>query len=741
MDLMEVLFMKLYSFLEREDFTLVENDDGKTLGVSHDGVDELIYEDGYAFKDLNHNGKLDPYEDWRLDDEVRIADLVKQLSVEEIAGLMLYSPHQSVSSASNPFSQMFAGTYDGKTLKESGAHVYDLTDQQKAFLEKEYGRHVLVTVVDDGKTSALWNNQLQIHAEKLGHGIPVNICSDPRHAPSGNAEFNAGSGGQISLWPENLGLAATFDPEITRQFGQIAASEYRRMGISTALSPQIDLATDPRWMRFNGTFGEDMQLATDNADAYCDGMQSPYGWSNQSVNAMVKHFPGGGTGEAGRDGHFGYGKYSVFPKNQLEEHLKPFKNGALNLRGLTRQASAVMPCYEILVGQESEGVGAGFSGEIVNDLLRKDCDYDGVVCTDWNITHDCRAVDEFVSGKCWGVENESEAMRHYRVIMAGCDQFGGNSDVAPVLEAYQIGCEKHGEAFMRERFEASATRILRNMIRIGLFENPYVEAKNTNRIVGSRGYMQLGYQAQLKSVVLLKNKNNVLPIAKGKKVYIPHRRLNDKANWFGHVMPAHEEDPIDDAIVAKYYTRVSSPQEADFALVMIESPDSVGYSKTQGYLPITLQYRPYTATSARKEPLAGKKERSYYGKTNIPTNAQDLDIVLETKAAMKDKPVIVVLKQNNPTVVGEFETSVDAIITHFNVQHQAVLDHICGDCEPSGLLPFQMPKDMETVEMQSEDLAHDMVCYEDEEGHVYDFAYGLNFSGVIDDERVHKYKK
>lgn len=733
--------MELYTFLEREDFTLVENDDGKTLGVSKEGVERLLYVDGYAFKDLNNNGKLDPYEDWRLDDETRIADLVKQLSIEEIAGLMLYSKHQSVSSAKNPFSKMWAGTYNGKTLEESGCQVYELTDQQKQFLEEEYGRHVLVTVVDDAKTSAMWNNQLQAHAEVRGHGIPVNICSDPRHGPSGNAEFNAGSGGHISMWPESLGLAATFDPEVTRQFGQIAASEYRRMGITTALSPQIDLATDPRWMRFNGTFGEDTQLATEMADAYCDGMQSPYGWSNQSVNAMAKHWPGGGTGEGGRDGHFGYGKYSVYPKNQLFEQMKPFTQGALNLRGLTRQASAIMPCYEILFGQESEGVGAGYSSYLIDELLRTQQNYDGVICTDWSITHDNHAIDQFISGKCWGVEEDSIAMRHYKVLMAGCDQFGGNNEVQPVLDAYKIGCEKHGEAFMRQKFEASAARILRNMMRVGLFENPYVEAKNSGRIVGSRGYMQLGYQAQLRSIVMLKNKGNVLPMEKGKKVYIPSRRLNDKANWFGHVIAAHEENPIADEIVSKYYTRVNHPEEADFALVMIESPDSVGYTKENEYQPITLQYKPYTATTARNEAIAGGKERSYLGKSNTPSNTQDLDIVLETRKAMGDKPVIVVLKQNNPTIVSEFESQVDAIVIHFNVQNQAVLDIVSGMCEPSGLLPFQMPKNMETVEMQAEDLGHDMECYQDECGNIYDFAFGMNYQGVIDDDRVKKYKK
>lgn len=737
---------------EIDNYILVHNEGGRDIAYVKDSGVELLEVDGYAFKDLNKNGKLDAYEDWRLSEEERIHDLVGQMSIHQIAGLMLYSAHQAVSTGDSPFAKMFQGTYNGKPLSESGCEIFELSDQQKKFLEEDDLRHVLLTVVDDARTAAKWNNRMQAFVEKIGLGIPCNNSSDPRHTPSANTEFDAGAGGDISKWPEALGLAATFDPELVRRFGQVAAKEYRALGIATALSPQVDIATEPRWMRFSGTFGEDSCLSADMVESYCDGFQTDEetkSWGSRSVNAMVKHWPGGGSGEGGRDAHYAYGKFAVYLGDNFEEHLKPFTEGAFKLKNGTKKASAVMPYYTVSYNQDQknhENVGNSYNKYIIGDLLRGTYDYDGVVCTDWMITKDCPIIDSFMSGKCWGVEKLTEAQRHYKVLEAGADQFGGNNEIGPVLEAYQLGVEAHGEEYMRKRFEKSAERLLRNMFRTGLFENPYVNPGESDKIVGNKDFMQEGFMAQLKSVVMLKNKNQVLPIKEKKKVYIPPRRIAESRDWFGKVIPAHEVIPVEEKIVSRYYTCVKTPEEADFALVFIESPKSCGFDSEQGYLPITLQYRPYTAVYARRESIAKDSsdrivDRSYYGKTNTCSNEADLDIVLETKAAMGEKPVIVSLNCKNPTVLSEFEPCADAILVDFNVQAQAVLELISGGSEPSALLPFQMPADMKTVEEQKEDVAHDMRCYIDSEGNSYDFAFGMNFNGIIGDDRVRKYRK
>lgn len=719
-------------------FKIIEQTDGPTLGYSKVAILEV---DGLMFKDFNQNGVLDPYEDWRLSTQERANDLVKRMSIEQIGGLMLYSKHQTVSTGDDLFSKMFAGTYDGLPFEQSSAAITDLSDEQKAFLKDDHLRHVLVTTVNDAYTSARWSNNIQSFVEGIGLGIPANNSSDPRHAPSAHTEFNAGSGGDISKWPEPLGLAATFNPDRVHRFGEVAAREYRALGITTALSPQIDIATDPRWMRFNGTFGEDTLLATDLARAYIDGFQSD-AWGRSSVNAMVKHWPGGGSGEGGRDAHYGFGKYAVYPGKNFEEHKLPFTQGAFKLKGGTKSASAVMPYYTISYDQDlkyNENVGNSYSKFIIQDQLRDLVGYDGVVCTDWMITGDDGAIGSFMIGKCWGVEDLSIVERHFKIIMAGVDQFGGNNELQPVLDSYAMGVEQYGEVFMRLRFEMSAKRLLTNIFNTGLFENPYVNESLANDLVGQPDFMHEGYEMQKDSIVLLKNKGSVLPIEPNKKVYIPNRRIKEGVNWFGQAIPAGEVFPVDKGVINRFYTLVDSPSEADFALVFIESPQSVAYSKEDGYIPISLQYRPYISTLGRVESIAG--DRSYFNKSNTTTNEYDLDIILETRAAMGDKPVIVSMNAISPSVVGEFEGHVDGLLVNFNVQVQAILDIVSGAHQPYGLLPYQMPKDMATVETQFEDVAHDMEVHVDADGNAYDFAFGLNFGGVIDDERVKKYRK
>ena len=739
---------------EYDGFKVVTQKDGATLGYTSA---PLLNVDGFAFKDLNRNGTLDPYEDWRLPAETRAKDLAAQLSIEEIAGLMLYSGHQAVPGSAYGFG---GATYGGKNFAESGAQPYDLTDQQKKFLEEDNLRAVLVTTVESPEVAARWNNNVQAFVEALGHGIPANNSSDPRNETAATAEFNMGAGGKISLWPTPLGLAATFDPALVKRFGEIASEEYRALGIATALSPQIDLATEPRWSRFNGTFGEDPALDTDMARAYVDGFQTtpgaPDGWGLKSVNAMVKHWPSGGPEEGGRDAHFNYGKYAVYPGGHFEDHLKAFTEGAFKLEGGTGKAAAVMPYYTISydIDPSGDNVGNSYSKYIITDLLRDKYGFDGVVCTDWNITYDNAAIESF-DGKCWGVEGLSVAERHFEVIKAGVDQFGGNNDKGPVLQAYKMWVRQFGEESARARFEASAVRLLLNSFRTGLFENPYLDPAASAETVGKPEFMQAGYEAQLKSVVMVKNHGAVLPRRKA-KVYVPQRYYPQTPGMFGLSMgePGHWDCPVDQALVEKYFEWTDDPGETDFALVVIQEPHpGSGYDVNDrkrggnGYVPISLQYRPYKAEFARKESIAGgdPKEdftnRSYLGKTVTTYNESDLDLVIRTREQVKHKPIVVVVNVSRPVVLSELEPYADAVLVTFGVQNQAVLDIVSGAAEPSGLLPMQFPADMRTVEEQQEDVPHDMSPLVDADGHAWDFAYGLNWSGVINDTRTAKYRK
>ncbi len=736
-------------------WNLVTQKNGQTLGYSPASGVTLLTEKGYAFKDLNRDGKLDIYEDWRKPAVERARDLAGQLSIEEIAGLMLYSAHQAV-----PAGGRFGGAYNGKSLEESGLKPSDLTDAQKTFLKEDNLRAILVTSVQSPSIAVAWSNNVQAYVEGLNHGIPANNSSDPRHETSATAEFNAGAGGQISMWPSTLGLAATFDPALVERFGEIASQEYRALGITTALSPQIDLATEPRWGRFSGTFGEDPDLDTDMARAYVDGFQTSKGnkeiaggWGYESVNAMVKHWPSGGPEEGGRDGHYCYGKYAVYPGNRFETHLRPFTEGAFKLNGPTQYAAAVMPYYTISSGH-GENVGNGYNKYIITDLLREKYGYQGVVCTDWQITPDNPTIEGF-TGKCWGMETATVAERHYKVLLTGADQFGGNNDKGPVLEAYAMWVKDFGEEAARKRFEDSAVRLLLNSFRTGLFENPYLDEATSTAIVGNAEFMEEGFNAQLKSVVLLKNHGKTLPAAPKQKVFVARKYVAPQRDFYGEMTQGEWVTPISEDLLAKYYEVVDNPAAADFAIVMISEPAqgmAAGYDVADrekggnGYIPISLQYNDYTAVDAREVSLAGgdPKEnftnRSYKDKSVKTPNKGDMQRVIDTKKQMGNKPVVVVIAATKPLVMAEFEPYADAILVTFGVQNQALLDIVSGKAEPSALLPMQMPKDMKTVELQYEDVPRDMECYTDAEGNSYDFAFGLNWSGVIKDARVEKYK-
>lgn len=752
--------------------------DGPVLGYSPSSGVDIIYQDNLAFKDLNRNNRLDPYEDWRLSISERSADLASQLSDEEIAGLMLYSSHQAI-----PNSHGYTpSTWNGKSYEESGAQPWDLSDQQKKFLIDDNLRHVLITTIQSADIAARWNNVAQALVEGLGHGIPNNNSSDPRNSADNDSEFNAGGGGAISMWPNELGMGATFDPALMHQFGEIVSAEYRALGFTTSLSPQIDIATEPRWMRFSGTYGEDPNLVTDMARAYCDAFQTSNGqdalygsWGLKSVNTMAKHWPGGGSGEAGRDAHFGRGKYAVYPGNKMHLHKQSFIQGALSLTEGTDKASAIMPYYTISVGQSDEMVANNFNYDIITRQLRDSLGYDGVICTDWAVTADV-SHPGIHGGKPWGVEHLTIAQRHYKALMAGVDQFGGNDDKQPVLEAFEMMSNHIGRQSMRQHIEASARRLLVNIFRTGLFENPYINPEEAAHIVGNPTFMKAGYQAQLKSVVMLKNHDKVLPLPADRlvKVFIPQRIMPRHVNFWGGYVEEEVITPVKEQMANKFFNTVSSASEADVAIVFIDSPQSgYGYKASEtfygqadipeddiyfmpddtdipcpsnGYYPISLQYSDYIATEARTASLTGgdpsekSTDRSYKGKGIRTINKGDMELVQRIRSEMPDKKIIVVMNCSNPAVMSEIEPYCDALIIRFGIQAQAVLDIITGNYEPSGLLPFQMPADMATVERQAEDTPRDMQCYKDAEGNIYDFAFGLNWSGVIKDWRTEKYR-
>ncbi len=436
------------------------------------------------------------------------------------------------------------------------------------------------------------------------------------------------------------------------------------------------------------------------------------------------------------------------------------------MEGSTKMASAVMPYYTISYNidtENGENVGNGFSQYIIGDLLRDKYNFDGVVCTDWWITADSTG-DWTFEGMCWGVENLTVAERHYKALLAGVDQFGGNKEIAPIMEAYDRMVDEYGQTFTDERFADSARRLLTNIFNTGLFESPYLDPAESAATVGSSEYMEAGFDAQLKSIVMLKNKNNVISQydeSAGKlTVYVPENTAVTKNRYSGETTETKALTVSAEAF-SKYYNITDNPAEADFAIVGMSEPDSgAGYSTEDleaggnGYFPISLQYREYTAAKARETAIAsdpGKEfidsatgeilyvdnaaNRSYKGKSVTTQNEDMLDLLEAVYADMDGKPVVVYMKASNPMVWSEVEPLADAIVLGYSVQDQAAVEIIAGVIEPSGLLPMQQPANMETVELQKEDVPQDMECYVDADGNVYNYAFGLNWSGQIKDTK------
>lgn len=681
------------------DFRLVEQDKGPALGYSPLSGVKLLREDGLSFKDLDKNGGLDPYEDWRLSPEQRASDLAGRLDDEEIAGLMLFAIRE---------------TTGDKPLSPA---------ETSALREKQV-KQLLIQAVDVPADAARWNNRAQAIAETTTHGIPVNGHSDPRHGVATGASHNLANHGQLSIWPQPLGLAATFDTALVKRCAQIIANEYRAIGITMALSPQIDLATEPRWYRIHGTFGESPELSTDLARAYVDGLQKA--WGPQSVGAIVKHWPGAGAALAGRDGQ-GFGIYSTFPGQQEEKHKRPFAEGAFRLDDGSVEAAGVMLYYTIVLDPASKGkeICSSYNIDLIQGELRDKIHYGGIVCADWACTdpHIRIVADESPDRQ---LNELTEVERHDLVLQAGVDLFGGNTDPRPLLEAFRLGYERMGQAAFRQRLETSAIRLLLPMFRMGLFENPYLDPEISARTTSLAQSREAGYEAQLRSIVMLKNRDGLLPLGGRQKLFLPQ--------------PATEAQQ---ELIGRYFEITDNPAEADLAIVRMNAPQGGrGYDEAakrqgeNGFLPISLQYGPYQANNASP----ARSGMAYDGKSVTAENHHELATLLETRQKMGRKPVIVAIELDRPAILSEIEPSADVILAHFGVEERAVFDIISGKAEPSALLPMRLPADMRTVEAQKEDVPFDTDCYVDQAGNRYDFAFGMNWKGVINDQRVKHYK-
>ena len=448
---------------------------------------QTIYKDDYLFRDLNKNQQLDIYEDARVSIELRVNDVLSQMTIEEKVGLMFHPPFTV-----NP---------------GIGMRIYEILIRGNQFTEshiiKKNINHFNLYGNPDPVKLAKRINQLQNYAARSRLGIPLTISSDPIHEVERGGGIASFSVRGFSKWPSQLGLAATRDVELVKKFADIARQEYLAVGIRTALHPMADLATDPRWARNFGTFGSDSKLSTSLTLAYMDGFQGE-NINSQSVLTMVKHFPGGGPQENGLDAHLMSGENQVYPGKMFDYHLEPF------VEAINNNLKVIMPYYGIAVDQSNENIAIGFNRYLLNDLLREKLNYDGVICSDWGI----------ITGRHWGVTNLTIPERYIKAINAGIDQFGG--EMHPEIVVQLVKENKINES----RIDRSARRILKNKFELGLFDDPFVDIESVDKLINTQITQKLALDAQRKSVVMLKN-SNLLPLTEETKIYVDGMEFKD----------------------------------------------------------------------------------------------------------------------------------------------------------------------------------------------------------------------
>jgi beta-glucosidase len=510
-----------------------------------------LTQNGSTYRDLNKNGKLDVYENRGASLEDRVSDLVSQMSLEEKAGSM--------------FVNMIGTTPDGEPMEKPviSTNPIDLvmsfiipSNSEMIARKKMNSFNILASL--DANLMAKYSNTIQKMAERMRLGIPITIATDPRHGTENNpgaALFTPA----FSQWPSSLGLAATRDTLLVREFADIARQEYKAVGLRLALHPMADLATEPRWGRANGTFGEDAQLSAMMTKAYVLGFQGD-SLDQNGVACMTKHFSGGGPQEDGEDAHFPYGKNQVYPGNNFDYHIIPFIKGAFEAN-----TAQIMPYYGIPMGQTSEDVAFGFNKEIITTLLRDSLNFKGVVCTDWNLISSSMMGE----GRSWGVENLSEKERVKKVIDAGCDQFGGESLPELIIELVNDG------AISEERIDISVKRIMLDKFRLGLFDDPYVNEKEALKIAGKKTFRDKGKIAQGKSMVLLKN-DGLLPLKKGTKIYAEGMLTPEVINTNGVLV----DDPRNADVILK---KIQTPFEprSDYFLERFFNQGRLYYSEEE----------------------------------------------------------------------------------------------------------------------------------------------------------------
>ncbi len=538
---------------------------------------------------------------------------------------------------------------------------YDTTSIAKVVLT-HFVTSLITRAAPDPSSFATQNNLIQAIAERGRLGIPLTISSDPRSHFQVFAGASVASAG-FSQWPETLGLGALDSPALVRQFADIVRQEYRAVGIHMALSPQADIATEPRWSRITGTFGESPARVGALVQSYVQGMQgSATGLTRTGVATIVKHWVGYGASVDGFDGHNYYGRFARFPGGRFADHVAPF------LGAFASGVVGVMPTYDILDGLSIEGkpveaVSANFNAHLLTEQLRGKYKFRGMVLSDWAVTQDCveacrtgqPAQAPFQIAMPWGVESLTRTQRFAKGMNAGIDQFGGVDSGQPFVDAVRDG------TLSVARLDEAVARILNVKFDLGLFENPYVETDRAARIVGAPAFQREAMAAQSRALVMLER-------AAGARVLPPP---GAKLFVYG----------VDTSVVRRQgFIPVRTAADADAAVLRINAPYQT--------LHPTFFFGSF----------------QHEGDLDFKDSDRTLAMVKATAAKV---PTVVLVYLDRPAILTALVPFAKTLIGDFGASDAAVFDVLTGKVRAEGRLPFELPRSMAAVQEQKGDVPHD----------------------------------
>lgn len=620
---------------------------------------KILTKDGLSFKDLNRNGQLDKYEDWRLSAKTRSEDLLAKMSVEEKVGFMLISttrlkndwsfqaPKNREPITSDFNEEDLVATDNMFTRKPLPIPVMSAAGTTKAVTQFHL-RHFIFRANVSARMTAEWANKLQALCESDGLGIPAIIASNPRNHVTNTAAIGTSVGKTaFSLWPGELGLSAMRDLKLVREFADIARQEWLSTGLRKGYMYMADLATEPRWQRIEGTFGEDAEWVGKMIKEIVLGFQGPR-LNKNSVALTIKHFPGGGAGKNGQDPHFDWGKEEVFPGGMFNNNLIPFK------AAIKAGTSAIMPYYSMPLDTKYEKIAYAYNSGVIKGLLRGELGFRGIVNSDTGP----------IEMMPWGAENLSITERYKKTMEAGVNLYAGTADPAKLLET--VNSKMVDIKLVNE----SVLRLLMEKFELGLFENPYVDENKAEQIAGNASFQERANLAQRKSIVLLRNENRSLPLKAKTKVYFEtylKKSANDtsKPNVF---LKNEQTYPVE---------FVGSPDAADVIVLWI-IPGSKSLFASDG------------------SPL----------ELSLSKCAVDVNYINRLSAS---KPTVLAINYTNPWVIDEIFNNttmprIKGVLATFGTSSDALLDVITGKFNPSGKMPFSTPISAEAVKNQKEDL-------------------------------------